>query len=102
MMKIGLKDFWVRVSFLPSRLTPEICSSEICSIIFLVMASVVCAQMSITLLERSPAVMSPSRYWFSTSVTSFCAASMSVYFAGGMIMSLSAMEMPARVAFVYP
>src|SRR5207237_3271263 len=33
--------------------------------------SVTCAQMSITLLYRSPSVIRPSRYWFSISATSF-------------------------------
>ena len=90
----------MRVSFFPSLLRPEISSSEICFIISWVIASVVCDHTSMILLPRSPMVMRPSRYWFSTSVTSFCAASMSVCFAGGMIMSLSAIEMPALVALV--
>ncbi len=68
---MGLKDGCLRVSRLPAALSPEASSWEICCIISAATFSVTSAQMSITLLYRSPSVISPSRYWFSISATSF-------------------------------
>jgi hypothetical protein len=68
---MGLNEGCFRVSLLPLPDSPETSSWEICCIISPATFSVTSAQMSITLLYRSPSVIRPSRYWFSISATSF-------------------------------
>ena len=69
---MGLKEGCLRDSLLPvAAFSPVTSSSEICCIISPATFSVTSAQMSITLLYRSPSVIRPSRYWFSISATSF-------------------------------
>ena len=60
--------------------------------------SVVRCQMSMILLWRSPAVITPAARWFSISSTSRFAWSSSFALFAGTTMSSTPIEMPARVA----
>ena len=95
MMKIELNDG----AFLSAPPSGSLkMSVEISFIMSLAIASATCAQMSTTLLYRSPCVTRPEVYCASISFTSRSDFSMITCFSAGTSMSSAAKLMPPRVA----